>query len=42
MTSAYGDVSALAKREGLSLRDAALVIGVQRTAEAHRIRGLYP
>ncbi len=42
MTSAYGDVSALARREGLSLRDAALVIGVQRTAEAHRIRGLYP
>ena len=42
MTSAYGDVSALARRQDLSLRDAALVIGIQRTAEAHRIRGLYP
>jgi glutamate dehydrogenase (NAD(P)+) len=42
MTTAYADVSALARREGLSLRDAALVIGVQRTAEAHDIRGLYP
>lgn len=42
MTTAYGEVSALARREGLSLRDAALVIGVKRVAEAHQIRGLYP
>ncbi|WP_407316806.1 Glu/Leu/Phe/Val dehydrogenase [Isoptericola halotolerans] len=42
MSSAYADVSALARRDGISLRDAALVIGVQRTAEAHEIRGLYP
>jgi glutamate dehydrogenase (NAD(P)+) len=42
MTTAYADVAALAKREGLSLRDAALVIGVKRVAEAHQIRGLYP
>nr|WP_233257507.1 Glu/Leu/Phe/Val dehydrogenase [Promicromonospora sp. AC04] len=42
MTTAYADVSALAQREGLSLRDAALVIGVKRVAEAHQIRGLYP
>ncbi|MDO8144083.1 MULTISPECIES: Glu/Leu/Phe/Val dehydrogenase [unclassified Isoptericola] len=42
MASAYGDVSALARRDGISLRDAATVIGVRRTAEAHEIRGLYP
>jgi glutamate dehydrogenase (NAD(P)+) len=42
MASAYASVSALARRDGLSLREAALIIGVQRTAEAHQIRGLYP
>jgi glutamate dehydrogenase (NAD(P)+) len=42
MHSAYADVSGLAQREGLTLRDAALVIGVKRVAEAHQIRGLYP
>ncbi|GAA2238714.1 Glu/Leu/Phe/Val dehydrogenase [Promicromonospora sukumoe] len=42
MTTAYAEVSALARREALSLRDAALVIGVKRVAEAHQIRGLYP
>jgi glutamate dehydrogenase (NAD(P)+) len=42
MITAYAEVSALAQRERLSLRDAALVIGVKRVAEAHQIRGLYP
>jgi glutamate dehydrogenase (NAD(P)+) len=42
MQHAYDEVSTLARREELSLRDAALVIGVQRVAEAHQIRGLYP
>ena len=42
MHLAYADVSGLARREGLTLRDAALVIGVKRVAEAHQIRGLYP
>ncbi|MEP7762983.1 Glu/Leu/Phe/Val dehydrogenase [Sanguibacter sp. 25GB23B1] len=42
MRSAYADVAGLAQREGLTLRDAALVIGVKRVAEAHQIRGLYP
>ncbi len=42
MLHAYEEVAALARREDLSLRDAALVIGVQRVAEAHQIRGLYP
>lgn len=42
MLTAYRDVADLSRREGLTLRDAALVIGVQRVAQAHRIRGLYP
>ncbi|WP_407946472.1 Glu/Leu/Phe/Val family dehydrogenase [Paraoerskovia marina] len=42
MHSAYADVAALARREDIRLRDAALAIGVQRVSEAHKIRGLYP
>lgn len=42
MLTAYRDVADLSRREGLTLRDAALVIGVQRVAQAHKIRGLYP
>ncbi|WP_159798003.1 Glu/Leu/Phe/Val family dehydrogenase [Puerhibacterium puerhi] len=42
MVAAYDDVAGQARREGLSLRDAALTIGVKRVAEAHQIRGLYP
>jgi glutamate dehydrogenase (NAD(P)+) len=42
MTTAYGEVAALARAESISLRDAALAIGVRRVAEAHLIRGLYP
>ena len=40
--SSYATVSQHARAEGLSLRDAALVISVQRVAQAHQIRGLYP
>lgn len=42
MLGAYETVSQVARRDGLTLREAALVIGVQRVAQAHRIRGLYP
>ena len=42
MVSAHRAVAALAGAEGISLRDAALTIGVRRVAEAHQIRGLYP
>ncbi|GAA2726236.1 Glu/Leu/Phe/Val family dehydrogenase [Cellulomonas aerilata] len=42
MLTAYAAVADVARAEGLSLRDAALVIGVRRVAEAHQIRGLYP
>lgn len=42
MRASYEAVAAQARAEGLSLRDAALTIGVRRVAEAHQIRGLYP
>lgn len=42
MRSAYAKVSERARRDGLTLRDAALVIGVGRVAAAHTARGLYP
>ncbi|MFI2754592.1 Glu/Leu/Phe/Val dehydrogenase [Cellulomonas sp. P22] len=42
MLASYANVAQVARVEGLSLRDAALTIGVRRVAEAHQIRGLYP
>jgi glutamate dehydrogenase (NAD(P)+) len=42
MMSSYATVAEVARADGLSLRDAALVISVRRVAEAHQIRGLYP
>ena len=42
MRSAYDAVSALARKEDITMRDAALAIGVKRVAEAHELRGLYP
>ncbi|WP_129338713.1 Glu/Leu/Phe/Val family dehydrogenase [Cellulomonas endophytica] len=42
MLEAYADVARTARAEGLTLRDAALTIGVRRVADAHHIRGLYP
>ncbi len=42
MERAYGEVAALAEERGLSLRQAAQVIGVGRVADAHRTRGLFP
>ncbi|NTW38840.1 MAG: Glu/Leu/Phe/Val dehydrogenase [Cellulomonadaceae bacterium] len=42
MLHAYTAVAEVARREEVSLRDAALMLSVQRVAEAHRIRGLYP
>ncbi|MEV0591117.1 Glu/Leu/Phe/Val family dehydrogenase [Nonomuraea cavernae] len=42
MQSAYGEVKSLAADRGLTLRQAAHVIGVGRVAEAHQMRGLYP
>ncbi|MEV4564240.1 Glu/Leu/Phe/Val dehydrogenase [Nonomuraea sp. NPDC049419] len=42
MLNAFDEVKALAAERGLTLRQAAHVIGVSRVAEAHRMRGLYP
>ncbi|WP_082310038.1 Glu/Leu/Phe/Val family dehydrogenase [Nonomuraea sp. SBT364] len=42
MESAYGEVKSTAAERGLTLRQAAHVIGVSRVAEAHQMRGLYP
>ena len=42
MHSAFRDVASTSRAQGITLRDAALVIGVRRVAEAHQIRGLYP
>jgi len=42
MLTAYSAVAQTARADGLTLRDAALTIGVRRVAEAHQIRGLYP
>ncbi|HQY32936.1 MAG TPA: Glu/Leu/Phe/Val dehydrogenase [Actinotalea sp.] len=42
MLHAYAAVAEVARREAVSLRDAALLLSVQRVAVAHRTRGLYP
>ena len=42
MTRAFNRVNAMAKRERVDLRTAALMVGVRRVAEAFRLRGLYP
>lgn len=42
MTEAWIAVTDFARLRDLSLREAATVLAVQRVAEAHRLRGLYP
>jgi glutamate dehydrogenase (NAD(P)+) len=42
MERAYKDVHAIADERGVSMRMAATVLGVQRVADAHQTRGLYP
>jgi len=42
MTKAWRDVVAFAGDRGLTYREAATVLAVQRVTEAHRLRGLYP
>ncbi|MBB6554294.1 Glu/Leu/Phe/Val family dehydrogenase [Nonomuraea rubra] len=42
MLGAFSEVTSLAAERGLTLRQAAHVIGVGRVAEAHQMRGLYP
>ncbi len=42
MTRAFNRVWAIASKEGVDLRTAALMEGVSRVAEGYRVRGLYP
>jgi len=42
MVRAFNRVWALGQKEGVDLRTAALMEGVSRVAEGHRVRGLYP
>ena len=42
MSRAINDVETMAAEKKVTWRDAALMIGVDRVAEAHRLRGLYP
>lgn len=42
MMRAFGEVRELVRQKEVSWRDAAMMIGVGRVAEAHKLRGLYP
>ena len=42
ITRAYADVAAKAAELGITLREAAMVLGVGRVVEATRVRGIYP
>jgi glutamate dehydrogenase (NAD(P)+) len=42
MTRAFNQVNAVAKRERVDLRTAALMVGIRRVADAFQLRGFYP
>jgi glutamate dehydrogenase (NAD(P)+) len=42
MTRAFNRVWALATKEGVDLRTAALMEGIRRVADGYKLRGLYP
>jgi glutamate dehydrogenase (NAD(P)+) len=42
ITRAYDDVAATAEKHKISLREAAMVLGVGRVVEATKLRGIYP
>ena len=42
ITRAYREVAAAAERDGLTMREAAMALGVGRVVEATSIRGIYP
>ena len=42
ITRAFRDVVAMAEQRGVSLREAAMLLGVSRVVEATRVRGIYP
>lgn len=41
MRKAFGEVAALSEKENVTMREAALMVGVSRVAEAARLRGMY-
>ena len=42
MVRSYAEVTELARREDVSLREAAMLLAVGRVVEAMRVRGVYP
>lgn len=42
MTKAFNEVLALSQQKGVDMRTSAMMIGVNRVAQAKRLRGLYP
>jgi glutamate dehydrogenase (NAD(P)+) len=42
MSRSFDEVMAVVEREGIPMRQAAYILGVQRVLEATRIRGIYP
>ncbi|MCI5826273.1 MAG: Glu/Leu/Phe/Val dehydrogenase [Arcanobacterium sp.] len=42
MMAVWGDVAAFADKHGVSLREAAWAMAVERVLDAHKMRGLYP
>ena len=42
MVWSFAEVTELARKEGVSMRDAAMLLAVGRVVEAMRVRGVYP
>jgi len=42
MRKAFGQVAALSEKEKVTMREAALMLGISRVAEAARLRGMHP
>jgi glutamate dehydrogenase (NAD(P)+) len=42
MEGAFAQILALSRKEKMSMRTAALSLGIKRVAEAKKIRGLFP
>ena len=41
MSRSFADVLALSKKHGVTMRTAAYMVGIDRVASAHRLRGIY-
>jgi glutamate dehydrogenase (NAD(P)+) len=42
LENAYTQIVALAKKDKISMRQAALTVGIKRVQEAKKVRGLFP